>query len=356
MPHVRRIVAMALHRAVVPALLIGLAAASPAAARPTGTFVGQAGGTAIGVVIDDESVQAYVCDGRRVGRWSSVRGARSRVSLGGGAVLLATGQTVRVVLGRRTVRLRRARGDAGLYRSDTRRRGRRELGGWVVLPSGRQVGTVARGGGVERAPRLSTATLVAGSGANQLIAGIVLPPGPQALIADLGGDGLDVGGRVRTSLLGGGEQLVRWTRAGDDDAFVALDANVLRSMGYSLTENGVARSGVVLARGGLAIAGPSGSSTVAADPLHLVRLLDENGDGLLTVADGPAVALLAFRDTNADGRDLDTELERLLREKQDALKAKLQEEQRRQDDVFQILISLSKAAHEVRVGAGVLGL
>lgn len=293
-------------------LLLALAAPSASAAKPpTGVFVGNAGEVAFGVAIDSRGVVAYACDGRRLGAWFKGRvGRRSSLSLRTGSRRLrlaatttrrgtASATVLRARFAGRTAVLRRARGKQGLYRSENRVRGGKRLGGWVVLPGGRQVGVLATGTSLSTAPTLSTTSLTAGS----LIAGaVVAPADPQSIVLDFDGDGIDASGEVTTTLLGGGSRLVNWTRRGDDDVFIAFDSAKLRAHGYTLSV-----SGRVLARGGLTVT-TGGVSTTTTDGFHMLRLLNGNGDGILSPADPAFEAGLLFRDLNGNGQFGDTTL------------------------------------------------
>lgn len=294
--------------AVTVALLVFVPCAF-AAKLPAGVFVGKAGKVAFGVAIDSRSVVAYACDGRRLGAWFKGRvGRRSISSLRAGSRRLrvaaittrrATGRAraLRARFAGRTAVLRRARGKQGLYRSENVQAGRRRLGGWIVLPGGRQVGVLATGSTLSTAPTLSTTSLTAGS----LIAGtVVAPADPQAIVLDFDGDGIDASGAVTTTLLGGGSRFVNWTRRGDDDVFVALDSAKLKAQGYTLSV-----SGRVLARGGITVT-RSGVSTTTTDGFHMLRLLDGNGDGILSPADPAFESGLLFRDLNGNGQLGDT--------------------------------------------------
>jgi hypothetical protein len=264
-------------------------------------FVGKAGGVAIAAALDSRRVLSYACDGRRLGSWFKGRvGRHSRLSLRAGSQRLtltgrrasAARDTVVARFRGRTVVLRRARSRQGLYRSENVVGGSKRLGGWIVLPGGRQVGVVAAGTRLAPAPQLSTTSLTAGS----LIAGAVVAPsevGP--LVVDLGGDGLNITGTTTTSLLGGGQRSVRWTAPQDDDTFVAFESAVLKSKGYILSE-----PGRVLARGGIRVT-RAGVTTTAVDGLHFLRLLNGNGDGILSPADPAWDAGRLFTDANADG-------------------------------------------------------
>jgi len=325
-------------------------ASASAASPPTGVFVGKAGKVAFAAALDSRSVLAYACDGRRLGSWFKGRaGRRSRLSLRAGSQRLtltrrraratAARDTVVARFGGRSVVLRRARSRQGLYRSENVVRGSKRLGGWIVLPGGRQVGVVAAGTRLAPAPHLSTTSLTAGS----LIAGAVIAPsevGP--LVVDLGGDGLNITGTTTTSLLGGGQRSVRWTAQQDDDAFVAFESAVLKSKGYTLSE-----AGRVLARGGIRVT-RAGVTTTAVDGLHLLRLLNGNGDAILSPADPAWDAGRLFIDRDGDGasdsaRDTLSELSELQSLRLQALI------QARTEAIIALSRAL-KAASEVAVG------
>lgn len=337
--------------------LLALPAPAPAAKPPSGVFVGKAGRVAFAAAVDSRGVVAYTCDGRSLGSWFKGRvGRRNRLSLrAGGRQLVLTGRRARAsaardtivarFAGRRAV-LRRARGRQGLYRSDNLARGRKRLGGWIVLPRGRQVGVLQTGTQLATAPTLSTTSLTAGS----LIAGSVIAPSdPQSVVMDFDGDGIDTSGTVTTRLLGGGARTVNWTRTGDDDVFIAFDTARLREKGFAVSE-----TGHVLARGGLTVT-RGGVSTTTTDGLHLLRLLNGNGDNLLSPADPAFEAARLFRDangngnfgdSNAAGSDMVAEMAAMNMEFL-ALQNATQNESRK----FTILSNASKARHSVAMNA-----
>src|SRR5262245_30309281 len=122
--------------------VVALAACPPslaAAAKPTGgVFVGRSGSIAFAVVLDARAVTAYVCDGKRLGRWyDRARPAGSTITLGKGTAkltLAVSAAKVDAALGTTRATLLRARGTRGLFRADRRRSGVRSQAGWVVLP------------------------------------------------------------------------------------------------------------------------------------------------------------------------------------------------------------------------------
>jgi hypothetical protein len=334
--------------------LVFFAALAPAAqARPVGTFVGKDARLAIGVVMDERTVRAYACDGRRLGEWFDKRARGSSVRLGGRVRLTTRAGTVSMRFRGRTVTLHRATGRAGLYRADSARGGKRRLGGWVVQRSGSQIGTLATQGVIGPAPQLSTTTLTTSAGGAVLSAGVVLPPGPQAVIADPANDGFDLSGRVSSAIAGGGLAPLRWTRPADDDVFIALDTAVLGAAGYRLsTGTGAQLSGTVLARGGLVLRDPRGVSTTTSDGVQLVHLLDSNRDGAVTRSDPAGNAIREFRDANGDGRLLLEEAAEALRNDRDRYKTTFEEFDRRQNELFTLLSSIVKTTAQVRT-AGV---
>jgi hypothetical protein len=292
--------------AVLPIALAALLGGSNVATAATprlGQFVGKADRTAIGVALGAKGTLAYACDGKRIGTWfkgGALDGRKLTLTAPDSTRLKLTvdGKGLKARLpgqakAARQTTLKAATGDAGLYRSDNKEASKTKLAGWVVQNSGRQVGTLATNNQLTSAPRLSTTSLLAGS---LVVAPIVDSSDPQPLVIDLGHDGINVGGTATTTALGGSPRSVRWTVAGDDDAFVGVDAEILRARGFA-----VSRSGLLLARGGLSVT-RNGTTTTATDGLSLLRLLDANRDGVLNSTD------FADRDSLDDARDSISEL------------------------------------------------
>lgn len=124
----------------------------------------------------------------------------------------------------------------------------------------------------------------------------------ELIVADLGGNGIDLSGDVRTSLVTGSVARMRWTRPQNDDAIVLVDATRLRARGWSLqTAAGVPVDGFVIPRGGLRITDPAGASFIISDSVDLLARLDGNRDGRLDQSDPLWPELTLFRDRNADG-------------------------------------------------------
>jgi hypothetical protein len=179
----------------------------------------------------------------------------------------------------------------------------------------------------------------------------VLPPGPQAVIADPANDGFDLSGRVTSSIAGGGTRLLRWTRSGDDDIFIAPDTGVLRAAGYRLAnEAGTQLTGTVLARGGLTLRDPGGTSTSTSDGVQLVHLLDRNRDGVISRADPAGSALRDFRDANGDGQLGLGEQAESLKDERDEWKARFQAADESTNQAMTLLVSIVKTAAAMRAG------
>jgi hypothetical protein len=125
---------------------------------------------------------------------------------------------------------------------------------------------------------------------------------PELVVADLAGNGIDLSGDVRTSLVTGSAARMRWTRPQSDDAIVMVDASKLRASGWSLlTAAGVPLDGLVVPQGGLRVTDASGSSSTIATSLDLLARLDANRDGRIDTSDPAWSATTLFRDRDADG-------------------------------------------------------
>ena len=149
---------------VVAAVLLTVLMAAPAAASSrshaaseTG-YVGTVSGTHafVAVVVRGSRVIAYVCDSRKIAQWfkGTAPARKSTLTSSSGYVLRIT-----IGHGRATGSLRfpgtagvvhrfaaaRDTKPAGLYRGVKTVAGRRYLGGWIILPDGRQRGEVVSG-------------------------------------------------------------------------------------------------------------------------------------------------------------------------------------------------------------------
>lgn len=131
---------------------------------------------------------------------------------------------------------------------------------------------------------------------------VIQMAGPELVVIDLGGDGVDLSGGVRTSLVTGSAAGMRWVKAQSDDAMVMLDATALRASGVSLmTAAGEPLEAFVMPRGGLKITDASGTSFIASTGLELLARLDANRDGRIDKNDPAWSATTLFRDRDADG-------------------------------------------------------
>ena len=307
------------------ALVLGLLSSAEARAiKPApvdGVFVGQVLGPLgspvfIAIVAGEEGVLAYLCDDQKVGAWfaSDERSGNSvELTSKDGTQSLDATLLPHVAGGWVTYKGRwfpfialRAHGDAGLYRTEGDIDGADYLAGWIVLKNGRQVGVVTLAGLSSPAPALNTANLTATVGTSQLaVAQIVTPANGSVLILDLAGDGVDVGGQTQTTLLSGAPEAVRWTKPGDDDSFLVVNATALRSLGYEIrTASGQLVDGMQLVGGGTLRNLATGITTVITDAWQMLKILDQNKDGVLDAQDPAWSALRMYTDTNADG-DID---------------------------------------------------
>lgn len=131
-------------------------------------------------------------------------------------------------------------------------------------------------------------------------------PGKDALVLDLGGNGIDLGGMTTTKLLGGKPRKVAWTKAGTDDAFLVLDADALVKAKYKVLGGGGAKlAGKVLLGGDVTVFSKKdeGKSNVQAGGCAWLSLrdLDTNRDGKVDPSDPTWACMKAWTDTNADG-------------------------------------------------------
>jgi len=155
----------AIQKAAVAALLTVLVAAPQAvsasardsAARHS-SFVGSVRGTDafVAIVVRGPHVTAYVCDSKRIAQWFTGDGHAGRLTL-----TSKDGYVLRISIGARQVRgSLRLPGPAGvahrfvaaletkpagLYRGERSVAGKRYVGGWIILPDGRQRGEVVSG-------------------------------------------------------------------------------------------------------------------------------------------------------------------------------------------------------------------
>lgn len=126
------------------------------------SFVGPLAGSnlVVGLVVNRDRATAYVCDNDRVAEWARGERTGDRLDLTseGGAHLTAD-VSDKAVTGTLTYEgrsqpfsLSKAEGEAGLYRFQGDFEGEDSLIGWIVLPSGEEVGTRRSRGRVTKAP------------------------------------------------------------------------------------------------------------------------------------------------------------------------------------------------------------
>jgi hypothetical protein len=143
-------------------------------------------------------------------------------------------------------------------------------------------------------------TSIAGS---LVAAQVISPADPGPVVVDLDDDGLDVDQTTTSSAVTGSPRQVRWTQAGDDDAFIGVNTADLAAAGFTVA--GPASSGNILVRGGLRVT-HGATTTTTVDGFHFLRILDTNQDGRLSALDSAWDALRGLRDANSNGNFGDT--------------------------------------------------
>jgi serine/threonine-protein kinase len=148
------------------------AAASPSptapAAKVNATWAGTVNGGAatIAISVREGIAVAYLCDGKRVEAWLQGTAAEGKLNLSGpkGATLSGTfgnGKAAGTATagGKSwTFTAPAVTKPSGLYRAVADVRNAKVVGGWIVLPDGRQVGVVTTDGAAAPAPALDLAT------------------------------------------------------------------------------------------------------------------------------------------------------------------------------------------------------
>ena len=121
------------------------------------------------------------------------------------------------------------------------------------------------------------------------------------MVIDLQGDGLDLGGRAKIRV-GGTERDTNWTRPDTADAFLVMDAAVLREMGFELNgADGVPIQARILLSDGVHLRTPDGNELSIPDAWQLLDQFDANHDGKIDSSDAAWQGLSLFVDQNADG-------------------------------------------------------
>ncbi|MFD8302271.1 hypothetical protein ACFV29_07935 [Streptomyces sp. NPDC059690] len=156
-------------------------------AAPAGVYTGRTDddSSAVAVSLRGGKAIAYFCDGHNIESWlkgdvrgadgmrlTGANGARLNGTLKGGGKLTGTAD---VGGGHYTFTLARAKKPSGLYRANSQVAGARIVGGWIVLPSGRQVGLVTRDGKPSAAPAIDPRTGAVTVDGQQLTARPVTP-------------------------------------------------------------------------------------------------------------------------------------------------------------------------------------
>ncbi|MDH2429850.1 hypothetical protein [Sphaerisporangium sp. TRM90804] len=153
----------------------GTAEAEPADTTPKRADyagVAQGNGGLVAVSIKNGKAVAYFCDGR-VEAWLKGTAENNTVTLTGKNDSLITAALgdgkaqgkLQVGKGKWRFTAPLVKKPSGLYRAVATVRGARLVGGWIVLPSGRQVGLVAADGSSSRAPELTPGSPVTVDGA-----------------------------------------------------------------------------------------------------------------------------------------------------------------------------------------------
>ena len=127
------------------------------------TYTGKLEGTDayIAVITARDKVVIYTCDGQNFAQWFRARLVASPLEVVStdGEVRLTARISPRMVSGTlfledgkvHTFKALRSQSPAGLFRSETLLEGANYIGGWVVLPSGEQRGSIMGGGAIRPA-------------------------------------------------------------------------------------------------------------------------------------------------------------------------------------------------------------
>ncbi|MFF4358252.1 hypothetical protein [Streptomyces sp. NPDC001604] len=124
--------------------------------------------SAVAVSLRDGKAIAYFCDGHNIESWlkgavtddgslslTGDHGAKLTGTLKGGRQIRGTAE---VGGGHYAFTLDKAKKPSGIYRANSQVAGARIVGGWIVLPGGKQVGIVTRDGEPSAAPAIDPAT------------------------------------------------------------------------------------------------------------------------------------------------------------------------------------------------------
>ncbi|MHC3475111.1 hypothetical protein ACYF6T_41450 [Streptomyces sp. 7R007] len=156
-------------------------------AAPQGVYTGRTDddSSAVAVSLRGGKAIAYFCDGHNIESWlkgdvrddggvrlTGAGGARLEGALKGSRQLRGTAD---VGGGHYSFTLGRTDKPSGLYRANSQVAGARIVGGWIVLPGGRQVGIVTRDGAPSAAPAIDPDTGAVTVDGQQLTARPVSP-------------------------------------------------------------------------------------------------------------------------------------------------------------------------------------
>ncbi|MCD9877485.1 hypothetical protein [Streptomyces guryensis] len=143
---------------------------SPSRKAAAGVYTGRTDddSSAVAVSLRGGRAIAYFCDGHNIESWlkgtvkddgslhlTGDHGAQLNGTLKGGRQIRGTAE---VGGGHYAFTLDRARKPSGIYRANSQVAGARIVGGWIVLPGGRQVGIVTRDGKPSAAPVIDPGT------------------------------------------------------------------------------------------------------------------------------------------------------------------------------------------------------
>ena len=127
----------------------------------------------IGIAVNEEAsgegeraLVAYLCDGEAVSQWFVAERVEQEMTLDAGDTRVELALSDGGVSGTVTLAGQEpqafeaapATGDAGLYRAEESFDDVDHVGGWIVLPDGRQQGAVNAGGSIVESPRLDLET------------------------------------------------------------------------------------------------------------------------------------------------------------------------------------------------------
>ena len=156
-------------------------------AVPAGVYTGRTDddSSAVAVTVRDHKAIAYFCDGHNIESWlkGDVRGDGSLLLTGDhGAKLTGALKGSRQIRGSAEVggghyafTIDKAKKPSGIYRANSQVAGAKIVGGWIVLPGGRQVGIVTRDGKPSAAPTIDPASGAVTVDGQQLTARPVTP-------------------------------------------------------------------------------------------------------------------------------------------------------------------------------------